>query len=167
MSALPRACTLYPDLLDGVYDCIDRLVLRAYDQFIQQPGGFRLWWRRWQGSDEQLDNAHLMRVAGRFARRVKAWAEQANVPVIFSGAGQRKDIISQGHRPRTRRSRAFFWWWSDVHPHAYGRCNTRPTDGSVASSAKRRGSIIMRFTSGTRSGATSSSASARTRRSTL
>src|SRR5688572_16793843 len=99
MSALPRACTLYPDLLDGVYDCIDRLVLRAYDQFIQQPGGFRLWWRRWQGSDEQLDNAHLMRVAGRFARRVKGWAEQANVPVIFSGAGQRKDIISQGHLP--------------------------------------------------------------------
>jgi len=27
-----------------------------------------MWWRRWQGSDEGLNNARLMRVAGRFAR---------------------------------------------------------------------------------------------------
>jgi hypothetical protein len=99
MSALQGPRALYPDLLDGIYDCVDRLVLRAYDRFIQQPGGFRVWWRRWQGSDEQLDDAHLMRVAGRFARRVKAWAAEASVPVIFSGAGQRKEFISQAHLP--------------------------------------------------------------------
>lgn len=33
--------------------------------------GFRTWWRRWKDSDEGLDTMHLMRIAGRFARRVK------------------------------------------------------------------------------------------------
>jgi hypothetical protein len=93
------AHTLFVDLLDGVYDCVDRIVLRAYFRFIQEPGGFRLWWRRWQGSEEQLDDSHLMRVAGRFSRRLRGWATQAGVPVIFSGAGQRKEIISHAHLP--------------------------------------------------------------------
>lgn len=99
MPASTTAPELYPDLVDGAYDCVDRIVLRAYCRFIQAPGGFRIWWRRWQGSDEQLDNAHLMRVAGRFARRVKAWAKDAGVPVIFSLAGERKDEIADAQLP--------------------------------------------------------------------
>ena len=42
------------------------------------PGGFRSWWRRLHDGDEQLDDTHLM--AGRFARRVKAWAAANGVP---------------------------------------------------------------------------------------
>ena len=39
--------------------------------------GFRTWWRRVIGgsdveADAVLDNTHLMRLAGRFARRVRA-----------------------------------------------------------------------------------------------
>ena len=52
MSALQGALTPYLDLQDGAYDCVDRLVLRAYFRFIQDPGGFRLWWRRWQGESK-------------------------------------------------------------------------------------------------------------------
>jgi hypothetical protein len=53
------------DLLTGSYDCVDRIVLNAYFPLGHSPGGFRVWWRRWHGdSDEQLDNAHLMRLAG-------------------------------------------------------------------------------------------------------
>ena len=60
----------YGDLINGSYDCVDRVVLNAWF-----PGGLRTWWRRLHsGSDDQLDNTHLMRMAGRFARRVKAWA---------------------------------------------------------------------------------------------
>lgn len=40
-----------------------------------------------------------MRVAGHFARRLKAWAKEAGVPVIFSGAGQRKELIADAHMP--------------------------------------------------------------------
>ena len=60
------------------------------------PGGFRCWWRRLHdGSDEQLDDTHLMRMAGRFARRVKAWAAANGVPVIYCKAGERKHLIAE------------------------------------------------------------------------
>ena len=58
----------YGDLLYGSYDCVDRIVLNAYYPLGYNPGGFRTWWRRLHGDDEQLDNAHLIRMAGRFAR---------------------------------------------------------------------------------------------------
>lgn len=58
--------------------------LRAYYQFAQRGAGFRAWWRIWKGSDEGLDNTRLMRVAGRFARRVKGWAKSQGVPIVYS-----------------------------------------------------------------------------------
>jgi hypothetical protein len=58
----------FGDLLTGSYDCVDRIVLNAYFPLAHNPGGFRTWWRRLHdGSDEQSDDAHLMRMAGRFA----------------------------------------------------------------------------------------------------
>ena len=84
----------YGDLLAGSYDCVDRIVLNAYYPLGHSPGGFRVWWRRWHDdSDEELDNTHLMRLAGRFARRVRAWAGANGVPVIDCGRGQRKHRI--------------------------------------------------------------------------
>ena len=85
----------YGDLLTGCYDCVDRIVLNAYFSIGHNPGGFRCWWRRLHGSDDQLDNTHLMRMAGRFARRVKAWAAANRVPVIYCTAGQRKHLIAE------------------------------------------------------------------------
>ena len=58
--------TLYRDLLGGSYDCVDRIVLNAYFRMGHDPGGFRVWWRALTGSDETLENAYLMRLAGRF-----------------------------------------------------------------------------------------------------
>ena len=55
-----------------------------------------MWWRRWHDdSDAELDNTHLMRMAGRFARRVKAWGAANAVPVIFCKAGERKHRIAE------------------------------------------------------------------------
>ena len=61
------------DFLTGGYDCIDRIVFNAYFQFGQAPAGFRLWWRQLEGSDDDLDNNHLMRMAGRFSRWISPW----------------------------------------------------------------------------------------------
>ena len=36
-----------------------------------------------------------MRFAGRFARRVKAWANANGVPVIYCKAGERKHLIAE------------------------------------------------------------------------
>jgi hypothetical protein len=86
----------YGDLLTGSYDCVDRIVLNAYFPLGHNPGGFRCWWRRLNGGSEaQLDDTHLMRMAGRFARRVKAWAAANGVPVIYCTAGQRKHLIAE------------------------------------------------------------------------
>jgi hypothetical protein len=85
----------YGDLLSGSYDCVDRIVLNAYS-LGHNPGGFRVWWRRLHDdSDETLDNAHLMRMAGRFARRVRAWAGANDVPVIDCKRGERKHRIAE------------------------------------------------------------------------
>jgi hypothetical protein len=86
----------YGNLLTGSYDCVDRIVLKAYFPVGCRPAGFRCWWRRLHdGSDEQLDDTHLMRMAGRFARRVKAWGAASGVPVIYCKAGQRKHRIAE------------------------------------------------------------------------
>jgi len=86
------------DLLTGSYDCVDRIVLNAYFSLGHSPGGFRVWWRRWHDdSDEQLDNAHLMRLAGRFARRVRASAQAHGIPVIDCKAGERKHQIAEAY----------------------------------------------------------------------
>ena len=88
----------YGDLLTGSYDCVDRIVLNAYFSVGHNPGGFRSWWRRLnEGSDDELDDTHLMRMAGRFARRVKAWAKGNGVPVIYCKAGERKHLIAEGY----------------------------------------------------------------------
>lgn len=92
---------LFQELLDGSYDCVDRVVLRAYLPLAQQPAGFRIWWRGWMGSDDGLDNTHLMRLAGRFARRVRGWAEGRGVPILFSKAGERNEDLAAAHLPES------------------------------------------------------------------
>lgn len=87
----------YADLLTGSYDCVDRIVLNAYYPLGHNPGGFRTWWRRWHDGDDSLDDTHLMRLAGRFARRVRGWARGNGVPVIDCAAGERKHRIAEDY----------------------------------------------------------------------
>jgi hypothetical protein len=94
----------YGDLLTGSYGCVDRVVLNACFSMGHNPGGFRCWWRRWHGGgDDQLDDTHLMRMAGRFARRVKARVKASGVPVIYCKAGEREHLIAgeylEAHSP--------------------------------------------------------------------
>jgi hypothetical protein len=72
----------YQDLLTGSYDCVDRIVLNAYFRQGHSGGGFRVWWEKLTGSVDTLDNTHLMRLAGRFSRRVRAWANASGIPLI-------------------------------------------------------------------------------------
>lgn len=89
----------YADFLDGTYDCVDRIVLNGHFRLGCSPGGFRTWWRRLKGSDDDLDNAHLMRMAGRFSRRLRAHAKAHQIPVIDCKRGERKDEIAKQHLP--------------------------------------------------------------------
>ena len=89
------------DLIDGSYDCVDRLVLNAHFSPGCSPGGFRTWWRALFGNDDDLDNEHLMRLAGRFSRRLRAWAKKHDVPVIdvTSEQNRRMHLQVAPHRP--------------------------------------------------------------------
>jgi hypothetical protein len=99
----------YSDLLKGSYDCVDRIVLNANFALCYSPGGFRSWWRLLHnGSDENLDNAHLMRMAGRFARRVRAYAEAHRIPVVECGRDERKHQIAEQHLREHLRARGLF-----------------------------------------------------------
>jgi hypothetical protein len=86
------------DLLDGTYDCVDRIVPNGYQSVCYSAGGFRLWWRSLMGdSEDQLDNAHLMRLAGRFSRRVRGFAKAHHIPVIDCRRGERKHDLAEDY----------------------------------------------------------------------
>jgi len=88
---------VYSEFLDGGYDCVDRVICNAYFSMGQTGGGFRMWWRELHGSDDNLDDNHLMRMAGRFSRRLRAWAKANGVPVVYCAPGERKHEIAEQH----------------------------------------------------------------------
>jgi hypothetical protein len=94
---LDQLSALYSDLLEGSYDCVDRVVLNAYFTMGQSGGGLRVWWRALYGSDENLDDTHLMRLAGRFSRRLRAWAKDNKIPVIYCSPGEDKHKMAEQH----------------------------------------------------------------------
>jgi hypothetical protein len=100
--------TLYRDLLGGSYDCVDRIVLNAYFRMGHDPGGFRVWWRALTGSDETLENAYLMRLAGRFSRRIRGYAKAHDIPVIDCSAGQRKHDLAEEYLAKTTVTQGLF-----------------------------------------------------------
>jgi hypothetical protein len=128
----------YGALLTGSYDCVDRIVLNAYFSLGHNPGGFRCWWRRLHGgSEEQLDNTHLMRFAGRFARRVKAWGESAGVPVIYCKAGQRKHLIAEEYLATHAVGTGVFLVLAAKAPASVWEVS-RTASGAIANLAKKR-----------------------------
>jgi hypothetical protein len=89
----------YRKLLDQTYDVVDRIVLNAYFPLGGSAGGFRHWWQSLHGTTDNLDDTHLMRMAGRFSRRVRGWAKAHGVPVIYCKSGERKHRIAAQHLP--------------------------------------------------------------------
>lgn len=98
----------YASYLEDGYDVVDRLVLNAYFPLGQSPGGFRTWWRQLSGGDENLDDTHLMRLAGRFSRRLRAWGQKSGIPVVDCAAGERKSEIAAEYLPEDAKFRGVF-----------------------------------------------------------
>src|SRR3984893_8691756 len=94
--------TLYQDLMGGSYDCVDPIVLNASFRMGHDPGGFRVWWRALTGSDETLENAYLMRLAGGFSPRIRGYAKAHDIPVIDCPAGQRKHDLAEEYLAQTK-----------------------------------------------------------------
>ena len=103
-----RLSSLYQDLLSGSYDCVDRIVLNAYFRMGHSPGGLRVWLQTLTGSDETLENAYLMRMAGRFSRRVRSYAKAHGIPVVDCSAGQRKHVLAEEYLAKTTVTQKLF-----------------------------------------------------------
>ena len=100
MPAPDQFCAHYAELLAGVYDCVDRIILNGYFRFACTPGGFRTWWRKLFGNDDNLSNAALQRLSGRFSRRLRAYAAKHDIPVVYSTTkGDRKHLTADDYRP--------------------------------------------------------------------
>ena len=99
MIAADHLTEYYAPLLDDTYDVVDRIVIRGYNTFASSAGGFRLWWHDLHGTCDQLDDTHLMRMAGRFSRRVRGWAKKKDIPVLYCKAGERKHRIVEEYKP--------------------------------------------------------------------
>jgi hypothetical protein len=52
------------------------------------------------GSDETLDRAHLERMAGRFKRRLEAFAKKNQIPFLYCEAGERKHEKAEPYVPQ-------------------------------------------------------------------
>jgi hypothetical protein len=89
----------YAELLQGTYDCVDRVVLNAFFPFGQTGGGVRTWWRWLRGDDLTLDDEHLREMAGTFSRRLHAFCAKHRIPLIEAQARDRKHQLAQLHLP--------------------------------------------------------------------
>jgi len=89
----------HASLLEGTYDLVDRIVINAYFGMGGSGGGFCYWWKQLYGTTDNLNNTTLLRMAGRFARRVRGWAKKHSVPVVYCQSGDRKSQIAQQYRP--------------------------------------------------------------------
>ena len=67
-----------------------------------------MWWRALTGSDQTLENTYLMRLAGRFSRRVRGYAKGHAIPVIDCPAGQRKHDLAEEYLVKTTVSQGLF-----------------------------------------------------------
>ena len=77
-----------------------------------------------------------MRMAGRFARRVKAWAAANGVPVIYCKAGERKHLIAEEYLEEQPVAPGVFMILVAQAPATCGRCTARP--GVITRLEKKR-----------------------------
>jgi len=76
------------ELLQGSYDCVDRIALRAYFRPGCTSGGFLIWWNRlFPGKVPTQESLRSM--AGDFARRVKAFSQKHKIPLQYCEIGDR------------------------------------------------------------------------------
>lgn len=138
----------YAELLEGRYDCLDRIVINAFYSLGQTGGGMRTWWRRLYGGDEHLTEERLRDMAGNFSRRVRAYCQQNAIALVEAEAGERKDQLAQPYLPKdpsfqgvflviTGKAPAPVW---EVHRNAKGQIVDlrRPRNWPYAESQKGR-----------------------------
>lgn len=108
MSTPDEFSRYYAELLEGSYDCVDRLVLNAYFPLGQTGGGMRSWWRALRGDDSELNDGGLREMAGTFSRRVSAYCAKHAIPLIEAQTRERKHELAEPLLPQDPKFRGVF-----------------------------------------------------------
>jgi len=98
----------YAGLLQGSYDCVDRVMLNGYFGLAHSAGGFRLWWQQLKGQQVPLDRNQLMRMAGHFSRRLRAWAQTHRIPMVYCQPGADQHQLAEEYRAKTSMAQGVF-----------------------------------------------------------
>jgi hypothetical protein len=100
MNLADNFSTYVADLLDGGYDCVDRLVLNGYFCLGQTSGGFLTWWNDlYPGTP--LDPKRLEQMPGDMSRRIFAFAKKQAIPIIRCRLGDKtKHARAEKLRPK-------------------------------------------------------------------
>lgn len=85
----------YSPVLEGSYDCIDRLTINAYNSLLHTAAGLRYWFRKLEGGDSGLNTSKLMRFAGRFSRRVREYCKSRGIHFQQFKSGERKHEVAE------------------------------------------------------------------------
>ena len=98
--------------IDTTYDCVDRIVLNGHCRHASSPGGFRCFWRSLFGTDDDLNSTRAMRLAGRFSRRLRAWATKNDIPVLnawdYNDADNRMHTVAEDYYRSDPNSKGVF-----------------------------------------------------------
>ena len=84
------------ELLEGHYDCVDRMTIKGYFRLGQQGGGMRYWWGQLHGHAKDLRPETFREMAGTFSRRLRAYTERKKIPLIKcsdTGKKDRKSVV--------------------------------------------------------------------------
>src|ERR1700746_80652 len=146
----------HAELLNEIYDSLDRIVLNASFPLGQTGGGIRSWWRSLHRDDSQLDDKHLREMAGTFSRRLHAFCAKQGIPIIEARSGERKHELAEPHVPKDPTFRGLFLVITGNAPAPTWEVK-RNSDGLITEVRHRKNwpwSSITTFTSWIASGAT-------------
>src|SRR5213594_897705 len=133
MNPTDELSNYYAELLEGAYDCVDRVVLNAYFPMGQTGGGLRTWWRQLHSSDANLNDDQLRDMAGTLSRRLRAYCTKHQVPLIEAeGMGQL--CKKQSHDMTPRAKGAGFL----IHPRLPRQLGNQVSGNPVAKLSKNR-----------------------------
>lgn len=76
------------DLLNGTYDCVDRISLRGYFPMGQTSGGLLTWWNKLY-PNRALTQEQLRRMSGDLGRRLNAYAAKHQIALHYFQIGDK------------------------------------------------------------------------------